>query len=77
MSCSEIQNQSYELYILVFFFLFGSFQQSDVTLLQVLITCFIFFKGDDFRGFEAERKGSKGPVWSRQNPSKGKDILYT
>ncbi|XP_029307138.1 LOW QUALITY PROTEIN: histone-lysine N-methyltransferase 2A [Cottoperca gobio] len=27
--------------------------------------------GDDFRGFEAERKGSKGPVWSRQNPSKG------
>ncbi|KAM9852299.1 histone-lysine N-methyltransferase 2B [Aulostomus maculatus] len=25
--------------------------------------------GDDFRGFEAERKGSK--VWSRQNPSKG------
>uniref|UniRef100_UPI0037E98B96 histone-lysine N-methyltransferase 2B isoform X2 n=1 Tax=Semicossyphus pulcher TaxID=241346 RepID=UPI0037E98B96 len=28
-------------------------------------------EGDDFRGFEAERKGSKGPVWSRQNPSKG------
>ncbi|XP_076592569.1 histone-lysine N-methyltransferase 2B isoform X3 [Chaetodon auriga] len=27
--------------------------------------------GDDFRGFEAERKGSKGSVWSRQNPSKG------
>ncbi|XP_018543167.1 histone-lysine N-methyltransferase 2B isoform X2 [Lates calcarifer] len=27
--------------------------------------------GDDFRGFEAERKGSKGPAWSRQNPSKG------
>ncbi|XP_071326747.1 histone-lysine N-methyltransferase 2B isoform X2 [Trachinotus anak] len=27
--------------------------------------------GDDFRGFEAERKGSKGPVLSRQNPSKG------
>ncbi|KAF1387759.1 hypothetical protein PFLUV_G00083290 [Perca fluviatilis] len=27
--------------------------------------------GDDFRGFEAERNGSKGPVWSRQNPSKG------
>ncbi|XP_044063575.1 histone-lysine N-methyltransferase 2A isoform X1 [Siniperca chuatsi] len=27
--------------------------------------------GDDFRGFEAERKGSKRPVWSRQNPSKG------
>ncbi|XP_029359699.1 histone-lysine N-methyltransferase 2B isoform X2 [Echeneis naucrates] len=28
-------------------------------------------EGDDFRGFEAERKTSKGPVWSRQNPSKG------
>ncbi|KAL7393669.1 hypothetical protein ABVT39_014213 [Epinephelus coioides] len=28
-------------------------------------------EGDDFRGFEAERKSSKGPVWSRQNPSKG------
>ncbi|XP_026227485.1 histone-lysine N-methyltransferase 2A isoform X2 [Anabas testudineus] len=28
-------------------------------------------EGDDFRGFEAEKKGSKGPVWSRQNPSKG------
>nr|XP_020475766.1 histone-lysine N-methyltransferase 2B [Monopterus albus] len=27
--------------------------------------------GDDFRGFEAERKGSKGPQLSRQNPSKG------
>ncbi|CAM9280468.1 unnamed protein product, partial [Lampetra planeri] len=27
--------------------------------------------GDDFRGFEAERKGSKGPLWSRKNPSKG------
>ncbi|XP_034409501.1 histone-lysine N-methyltransferase 2A isoform X2 [Cyclopterus lumpus] len=27
--------------------------------------------GDDFRGFEAERKGSKGPVWLQQNPSKG------
>ncbi|XP_075965652.1 histone-lysine N-methyltransferase 2A isoform X1 [Anarhichas minor] len=27
--------------------------------------------GDDFRGFEAERKGSKGPLWSRQNPYKG------
>ncbi|XP_068425205.1 histone-lysine N-methyltransferase 2B isoform X2 [Clinocottus analis] len=28
-------------------------------------------EGDDFRGFEAERKGSKGPLWLRQNPSKG------
>ncbi|KAI3360931.1 hypothetical protein L3Q82_013133, partial [Scortum barcoo] len=28
-------------------------------------------EGDDFRGFEAERKCSKGPAWSRQNPSKG------
>ncbi|XP_056300780.1 histone-lysine N-methyltransferase 2A isoform X2 [Pseudoliparis swirei] len=28
-------------------------------------------EGDDFRGFEAERKGSKGLVWLRQNPSKG------
>ncbi|XP_078479994.1 LOW QUALITY PROTEIN: histone-lysine N-methyltransferase 2B-like, partial [Lampetra planeri] len=27
-------------------------------------------EGDDFRGFEAERKGSKGPLWSRKNPSK-------
>ncbi|XP_028985687.1 histone-lysine N-methyltransferase 2A isoform X2 [Betta splendens] len=27
--------------------------------------------GDDFRGFEAERTCSKGPVLSRQNPSKG------
>nr|XP_019948268.1 PREDICTED: histone-lysine N-methyltransferase 2B isoform X3 [Paralichthys olivaceus] len=27
--------------------------------------------GDDFRGFEADRKGPKGPAWSRQNPSKG------
>ncbi|XP_054639203.1 histone-lysine N-methyltransferase 2A isoform X2 [Dunckerocampus dactyliophorus] len=27
--------------------------------------------GDDFRGFEAERKSSKGAKWSRQNPSKG------
>ncbi|XP_070690739.1 histone-lysine N-methyltransferase 2B isoform X2 [Pempheris klunzingeri] len=27
-------------------------------------------EGDDFRGFEAEKKGSKGP-WSRQNTSKG------
>ncbi|KAG7475380.1 histone-lysine N-methyltransferase 2B isoform X1 [Solea senegalensis] len=27
--------------------------------------------GDDFRGFEAERKGPKRPGWSRQNPSKG------
>ncbi|KAL3060425.1 hypothetical protein OYC64_014887 [Pagothenia borchgrevinki] len=27
--------------------------------------------GDDFRGFEAERKRSKGSVCSRQNPSKG------
>lgn len=32
--------------------------------------CFCFFQGDDFRGFEAERKASKG---SRQNPSKGED----
>ncbi|XP_051261446.1 histone-lysine N-methyltransferase 2B isoform X1 [Dicentrarchus labrax] len=30
--------------------------------------------GDDFRGFEAERKSSKGPVWSRQNPSKGEAV---
>nr|XP_046255317.1 histone-lysine N-methyltransferase 2A isoform X2 [Scatophagus argus] len=28
-------------------------------------------EGDDFKGFEAEKKGSKGPVWSQQNPSKG------
>ncbi|XP_063734888.1 uncharacterized protein LOC134861541 isoform X2 [Eleginops maclovinus] len=28
-------------------------------------------EGDDFRGFEAERKRSKGSVCSRQNPSKG------
>ncbi|XP_077951308.1 histone-lysine N-methyltransferase 2A isoform X2 [Gasterosteus aculeatus] len=27
--------------------------------------------GDDFRGFEAERKRSKGPVLLRKNPSKG------
>ncbi|XP_062254650.1 histone-lysine N-methyltransferase 2B isoform X3 [Platichthys flesus] len=27
--------------------------------------------GDDFTGFEADRKGPKGPAWSRQNPSKG------
>ncbi|XP_035480433.2 histone-lysine N-methyltransferase 2A isoform X1 [Scophthalmus maximus] len=27
--------------------------------------------GDDFRGFEAERKGPKRPVCPRQNPSKG------
>ncbi|XP_053183478.1 histone-lysine N-methyltransferase 2B isoform X1 [Scomber japonicus] len=27
--------------------------------------------GDDFTGFEAERKNSKGRLWSRQNPSKG------
>ncbi|KAF3691788.1 Histone-lysine N-methyltransferase 2B [Channa argus] len=27
--------------------------------------------GDDFRGFEVERKGSKGPVCPRQNSSKG------
>ncbi|XP_068592614.1 histone-lysine N-methyltransferase 2B isoform X2 [Cebidichthys violaceus] len=33
-------------------------------------------EGDDFRGFEAERKGSKGPLWSRQNPSKG-DAVHT
>lgn len=45
-----------------------------VTVLCVLITCFFFFpQGDDFRGFEAERKASKG---SRQNPSKGKDKLH-
>ncbi|XP_042346433.1 histone-lysine N-methyltransferase 2A isoform X2 [Plectropomus leopardus] len=31
-------------------------------------------EGDDFRGFEAERKGSKGSVWSRQNPSKGEAV---
>lgn len=34
------------------------------------MACFCFFQGDDFRGFEAERKASKG---SRQNPSKGED----
>ncbi|CAB1416810.1 unnamed protein product [Pleuronectes platessa] len=28
-------------------------------------------EGDDFTGFEADRKGPKGPAWSRQNPSKG------
>ncbi|XP_026149219.1 histone-lysine N-methyltransferase 2A isoform X2 [Mastacembelus armatus] len=28
-------------------------------------------EGDDFRGFESERKGSKGSTWSRQNTSKG------
>ncbi|XP_077951309.1 histone-lysine N-methyltransferase 2A isoform X3 [Gasterosteus aculeatus] len=28
-------------------------------------------EGDDFRGFEAERKRSKGPVLLRKNPSKG------
>lgn len=33
--------------------------------------CLCFFQGDDFRGFEAERKASKG---SRQNPSKGEDF---
>ena len=38
---------------------------------------FLLFKGDDFRGFEAERNGSKGPVWSRQNPSKGKEKYIT
>ncbi|XP_029695127.1 histone-lysine N-methyltransferase 2B isoform X3 [Takifugu rubripes] len=27
--------------------------------------------GDDFKGFEADRQGSEGPVCSRQNPSKG------
>ncbi|XP_074510115.1 histone-lysine N-methyltransferase 2A isoform X2 [Sebastes fasciatus] len=31
-------------------------------------------EGDNFRGFEAERKGSKGPAWSRQNPSKGDGV---
>lgn len=36
-----------------------------------------FSKGDDFRGFEAEKKGSKGPVWSRQNLSKGKEKHIT
>ncbi|KAM3873090.1 histone-lysine N-methyltransferase 2B [Diretmus argenteus] len=30
--------------------------------------------GDDFRGFEAERKGYKGPLRSRQNPSKGDPV---
>lgn len=38
---------------------------------------FLLFKGDNFRGFEAERKGSKGPAWSRQNPSKGKEKYLT
>ncbi|XP_041648358.1 histone-lysine N-methyltransferase 2B isoform X2 [Cheilinus undulatus] len=28
-------------------------------------------EGEDFRGFEAERKSSKGSGWSRQNPLKG------
>ncbi|XP_029929153.1 histone-lysine N-methyltransferase 2A isoform X2 [Myripristis murdjan] len=30
--------------------------------------------GDDFRGFEAERKGYKGPLRSRQHPSKGDPV---
>ncbi|XP_061919170.1 histone-lysine N-methyltransferase 2B isoform X3 [Entelurus aequoreus] len=30
--------------------------------------------GDDFRGFVAERKRSKGAPWSRHNPSKGEDV---
>ncbi|KAM4601201.1 histone-lysine N-methyltransferase 2B [Polymixia lowei] len=30
--------------------------------------------GDDFRGFETERKGYKGPLRSRQNPSKGDPV---
>ncbi|TNN02440.1 hypothetical protein fugu_009927 [Takifugu bimaculatus] len=29
-------------------------------------------EGDDFKGFEADRQGSEGPVCSRQNPSKVK-----
>ena len=43
-----------------------------VMLLLMLIVCF-YFQGDDFTGFEAERKNSKGRLWSRQNPSKGKE----
>ncbi|KAJ3597705.1 hypothetical protein NHX12_001222 [Muraenolepis orangiensis] len=31
-------------------------------------------EGDDFRGFEAERKGYKGPLRSRQNPTKGDPV---
>lgn len=39
------------------------------------IICSNFLKGDDFKGFEADRQGSEGPVCSRQNPSKGKIIM--
>ncbi|XP_076016835.1 histone-lysine N-methyltransferase 2B isoform X2 [Genypterus blacodes] len=31
-------------------------------------------EGDDFRGFEAERKRCKAPIMSRQNPSKGDPV---
>ncbi|CAL8261178.1 unnamed protein product [Boreogadus saida] len=31
-------------------------------------------EGDDFRGFEAERKGYKGPLRSRKNPTKGDPV---
>lgn len=33
---------------------------------------FFFFKGEDFKGFEAEKKCSKKPVIAQQNSSKGK-----
>lgn len=37
------------------------------------VNYFLFFKGDDFQGFEAETKVSKGTALSQQNSSKGKE----